>query len=160
MPSDDAAEDGVFPVEVRAGFVGDEELRAVGVGLSRVCHREHAAGVVAEGREDDLEAEASFVFVVSVAVAFVVAVAAVGGRKDRLASFPRPRRVSSLDHEPLDIPVEDGVVVLAAGGQREEVLAGQGGGVAAELELEVAERRVQREGLFRVFFVWFFLMET
>ena len=131
VPADHLAEHRVAPVEVRARPVRHEELRAVGVGLARVGHRDDAARVVPERRQGDLEAE--------------LPVGALG--EDGPPALPRARGVAALDHEALDVPVEGGPVVGPAGGEGQEVLAGEGRRVAAELELEVAQGGVEGHGL-------------
>ena len=61
-----------------------------------------------QGRQDHLEPE--------------LAVGLLG--EDGPASLPRARGVASLDHEALDVAVEACSIVVAAGGQRQEILAG------------------------------------
>lgn len=124
---DDLGEHGVVAVEVRLLGVGDEELAPVGVGPA-VRHRHHPAGVVLE-RLPELVGELL--------------------PPDRGAPLPRARRVAALDHEPLDVAVEDGAVVVAARAQRQEVLRRPRRLVAEHLALDVPEIRVQRHRLRR-----------
>lgn len=55
--------------------------------------------------------------------------------------------VAALDHEALDVAVEDGAVVVAAGAEGQEVLRRAGHLVAEHLALDVAQVRVQRHRL-------------
>jgi hypothetical protein len=110
------------------GGLGDEELRAVGVGPG-VGHGQ-VAGPVEAARAAHLVLE-------------LVAGAAPAG----------PERVAALDHEVGDDPVEDRALVERAvllgpgprvtpdplaGGQADEVLDGLGGGVREQADADVA----------------------
>lgn len=113
----DLTKDGVCVVEVGLGLVEDEELGLVGVGTA-VGHTETAPAVV-----------------------FVVGVEFV--RKGDVVSpdagflSRHVRRVSPLDHEAPDVPVEDGPVVLAGRRQSQEIEGRPGTGVAEDLGLDV-----------------------
>lgn len=52
-----------------------------------------------------------------------------------------------LYHESLDVAVEDDVVVVAAGGERQKILRGAGGLLAVQLQLDVTQGGVERERL-------------
>ena len=109
-------------VEVRVLGVGDEELRSVRVGPA-VGHRDDAPhGVLLVG------------------VDLVVELAP----PDALAALARARGVAALQHEALDVAVEERVVVVARRGEREKVEGCARHDVAVDLELERAEVRVQR----------------
>jgi hypothetical protein len=55
--------------------------------------------------------------------------------------------VAALDHEALDVAVEDSAVVVTAGAEGQEVLRRAGHLVAEHLALDVAQVRVQRHRL-------------
>jgi len=59
------------------------------------------------------------------------------------------RRCACLDHEALDVAVEDGAIVVAAGTQRHEVGGCPGHLVAAHLNLQLSQVAVQRDRLQR-----------
>ena len=102
--------------------VGDEELRPVRVGP-------------AVGHGDDAPHG-----VLLVGVDLVVELAP----PDALAALARARGVAALQHEALDVAVEERVVVVARRGEREEVEGCARHDVAVDLELERAEVCVQR----------------
>lgn len=54
---------------------------------------------------------------------------------DGLAALALAGGVAGLDHEALYAAVEENIVVVAGGGEGEEVLCGLGDGLAEELEL-------------------------
>src|SRR6266550_1520793 len=86
LPLDHLAEDGVAAVQVRDRHFGDEELRSVGV-RPRIGHRQQSRPIeLLPALELVLEAVPR-------------------------AARPGPRRITALDHELRDHPVEDGAVV-------------------------------------------------
>ena len=66
---------------------------------------------------------------------FVVEILAV----DALSSFARSCRIAALDDELLNVSVEDGVVIVARGGERQEVLAGFRHQIAKQFDLQQHE---------------------
>ena len=64
---------------------------------------------------------------------------------DALAALARARGVPSLDHEALDVAVEERLVVLAARRQRQKVAARPRRLLHVQLHLDVAQRGVQRQ---------------
>mmetsp|Transcript_1214 Transcript_1214/g.3968 ORF Transcript_1214/g.3968 Transcript_1214/m.3968 type:complete len:243 (-) Transcript_1214:105-833(-) len=62
---------------------------------------------------------------------------------DALPALTRARWVAALHHEPLDVTVEERVVVVAGRREREKVVRRARRRVAHEFQLEVAERSVQ-----------------
>jgi hypothetical protein len=66
------------------------------------------------------------------------------GAPDGGAALAGAGGVAALDHEALDVAVEDGAVVVAAGAEGQEVLRRAGHLVAEHLALDVAQVRVQR----------------
>lgn len=75
-------------------------------------------------------------------VQFVVEVFSIDG----LAALARPSRIAALNHELANGTVELCVVVGAARGQRQEILARAGSLRTEELQLQIAQIRVQRDG--------------
>jgi hypothetical protein len=69
------------------------------------------------------------------------------GAPDGGAALAGAGGVAALDHEALDVAVEDGAVVVAAGAEGQEVLRRTGHLVAEHLALDVAQVRVQRHRL-------------
>lgn len=69
------------------------------------------------------------------------------GAPDGGASLAGTGGVAALDHEALDVAVEDGAVVVAAGAEGQEILRRAGHLVAEHLALDVAQVRVQRHRL-------------
>ena len=108
----DPAEYGMFPIEPRRRRQRDEELRSVGI-RPRVGHAEDPRARVLQRRRD-----------------LVLEFVAVDGRTSPTGA----RRVAALHHEVRDDAVEDGAVVVAAGGELGEVLAGLGGVGCVELD--------------------------
>lgn len=68
---------------------------------------------------------------------------------DAFSSFAGPGGVSSLDDESLDVPVEDGSVVVVFAAEGQEVLGGFGGEFAKEFELDVSVSGVQGHSHFK-----------
>ena len=118
----------MLTVQVGAGLVRNEELGAIGV-RSRVCHGDHPPARVFQ-RVDDFVGEL-----------------AVWGGVDGLATLARARGIAALDHKPLDVAVEEGAVVVPRGGQGQEVGGGPRHLLAVDLQLDVAQRGVQRHRL-------------
>lgn len=56
------------------------------------------------------------------------------------------RRIPTLDHEGRDVSMKDGAVVLAGGGQREEIEGRSGASVAKDFGLEVTVGGMNRHG--------------
>jgi hypothetical protein len=69
------------------------------------------------------------------------------GAPDGGAALAGAGGVAALDHEALDVSVEHGAVVVAAGAEGQEVLRRAGHLVAEHLALDVAQVRVQRHRL-------------
>ena len=63
---------------------------------------------------------------------------------DALAALASARGVAALQHESLDVAVEESVVVVARPGEREKVEGCARHNVAVDLDLERAEVCVQR----------------
>lgn len=64
--------------------------------------------------------------------------------------FPRTWRtggVAALNHEAADVAVEHRAIVVAAGAERQKVLCGTWHLLAIHFQLQVAEVRVQCDGL-------------
>lgn len=99
------------------GRVRNEELARVRV-RPVVGHRDHAALVVFQPVPE-----------------LVLELA----RPDRLTALARARRVARLHDESLDVPVEDGPVVVVASAQGQKVLARFRAFLAEQLQLDVAD---------------------
>lgn len=127
-------EDGVFTVEVWRLCVGDEKLRAVGVGAA-VSIREDPAAVVSERRRK-----------------LVLKLPA----PDAVPAFPPPCRVAALDYELGYVPVEDCVIVVPSGAECKEVFAGLWYKVAVQLHFDVPEACLQRDAHRFLFLFLFF----
>lgn len=85
------AKGGVHTVQVRLSGVRDEKLAAVGVWAS-VHHGQAASSLVLQGRDK-----------------LVLKVTTI----DALTALAGARRITTLDHESLDVSVEVGVVVIS-----------------------------------------------
>jgi hypothetical protein len=69
------------------------------------------------------------------------------GAPDGGAALAGAGGVAALDHEALDVAVEDGAVVVTTGAEGQEVLRRAGHLIAEHLALDVAQVRVQRHRL-------------
>jgi hypothetical protein len=114
----DLAKDGVLLVEPGTLVHRHEELRLVHVRLARVCHSYDAAATELEARMELIQKGLAPV--------------------DAFAARARASRVSTLDHEVLDDPVEDGLVVVALEAELDEVATRSGGFLAPEVDLDLA----------------------
>ena len=119
---DHLSKDGVIIVQVRMLGVGDEELRRVRVG-PRVGHRKDPPPRVLILR---------------------VYLVAKLTPPDRVAALASARRVSTLQHEALDVAVEERAIVVIGGAECEEVECGARHRVAEDLHLDVPMIRVER----------------
>lgn len=54
-------------------------------------------------------------------------------------------RITTLGHKAFNIAVEDGAIVLAAGGQGEEIKGSPRAGIAKDLTFDVADRSVDSD---------------
>ena len=113
LASSGFSKNGMFAVEVRSWAVGDEELRAIGVGAS-VGHGEYAGFVVAT---------VGFAF----AFKFVTWVSSAGAE-----------RAAALDHEVINDAVKGESIVVSRGGEMEEGGDGDGSIVGEGCDLNVA----------------------
>jgi len=104
-------------------LIDDKELAVIGV-RPGVSHRKHTALVMLQ-LVDDLVVE--------------------GLAVDALSPLPRPGGVAALDNELFDVPVENRVVIVAFGAEREEVLTSVRGEFAVQLNLQVSQIRVHSQ---------------
>jgi hypothetical protein len=96
-------------------FQRDEKLRAIGI-LSGIRHGEHSPGVVEEPGVEGIPKRPA---------------------PSGLAPGPRTGRVPALDHEPGDKAVEQGIVIVPALTESDEVPSGSLGEVAVQFEIEI-----------------------
>jgi len=115
--------DGVLGVEVRLLGIGDEELRFVGV-RPRVGHGHHSSSA-------ELECSSNLVRERLV--------------PDRVAALALASWISCLSHEACNVAVEDAAIVIVRGTQGEEVLCCPWCCLAEDLDLELAQRGVERD---------------
>jgi hypothetical protein len=125
------AKDCILPIQMARLLECNEELAAIG-SWALVRHRHHASGIMSESRYLNLVLE----------VLSPYRSAAFHNRALRRISRGL-RRVSSLDHEARNQPVERRLVIRAGCAQSEKVLGGLGDRFAKYFELDVPVGRVK-----------------
>jgi hypothetical protein len=63
--------------------------------------------------------------------------------------------ISALHHEALDIAMENGAIVLAGGGERQEIKGGPGASITKDFAFEITDRCMNRNGHGGVYEGWF-----
>ena len=121
-PPDHLPHDAMLAIQMLCRLVRDEELAPVRV-LSGIGHRHDPPSVMLQTR----------MYLVLERPKYVG------------TTCPRTRRIATLDHKVTDAAVEGNAVVVARGGQGQEILARLWYEVAVQLEVQVAERGVQAD---------------
>ena len=121
-PADHPTQDAVLAIQMLGRLVRDKKLASVRV-LARIRHRHNPPPVVPQPRMDLVLKRA----------------------KDVGTTGPRPRRVTTLDHKVSDAAVEGHAVVVAGGGQGQEILARLWREVTVQLQVQVTQRGMQAD---------------